>query len=353
MNPEKTYKNLRMFLDDLPAGFPETESGVEIAILKKLFTPEQAELFVQLTSEPETIAQIANRTGADASQLKPEIEEMAQKGLVFRIREDDKVQYQVYHFLVGIYEFQLNTIDKELAELVEAYLPHWGMALVGAGVKTPQLRVAPVASALDTASPVANYNQIRDLVSSQELISVQNCICRKEQGLLGNQCDYPHESCFSFGKFARYYIDNKMGRKIDKDEVYQILDMAEKAGLVLSPSNTKTLSFLCCCCPCCCPTMRYSKFFPKPNRSFKTYYQSNIDPELCTACQDCFERCPMEAIVEGQETSEIDRDRCIGCGLCVSACPEEAISLQLITDAKAPPQFLEDTFQQIKLERQA
>ncbi len=69
---------------------------------------------------------------------------------------------------------------------------------------------------------------------------------------------------------------------------------------------------------------------------------------MCTACQDCFERCPMEAIVEGQETSEIDKDRCIGCGLCVSACPEEAIALQLIADAKAPPQFLEDTFQQIK-----
>jgi len=340
-------------MDNLPAGFPKTESGVEIAILEKLFTPEQAELFMQLTESPETVAQIAARTGLDAAILEPKIEEMAQKGLLFRVRENGKALYMVIHFLVGIYEFQLNTIDKELAEMVEEYLPHFGMALVGAGVKTKQLRVAPVTSALDAASPVATYNQVRDLVAGQELIAVQNCICRKEQGLLGNPCEHPDETCFSFGKFAQYYIDNKMGREVDKNEALQILDLAEKEGLVLSPSNTTALSFLCCCCDCCCPTIRYAKFFPKPARSFKIYYQSIINPELCTECQDCFDRCPMEAIVEGQTASEIDTDRCIGCGLCVATCPEGAISLRPIPDAEAPPEFIEDTFQQIQLERQS
>ena len=353
MNPEEMYQNLRTFMDSLPTGFPETESGVEIAILKKLFTQEQAELFMQLTPTPETVTQIAGRAGMDAAALEPKIEEMAQKGLLFRVRENGRILYQVFHFLVGIYEFQLNTIDKELAEMVEEYLPHFGMALVGAGVKTKQLRVAPVTSALDAASPVATYNQIRDLVAEQELISVQNCICRKEQGLLGNPCEHPGETCFSFGKFAQYYIDNNMGRKVDREETYRILDMAEASGLVLSPSNTRDISFICCCCSCCCPTIRYAKFFPKPARSFKTYYQSIIDPELCTACQDCFERCPMEAIVEGQAASEIDTGRCIGCGLCVAACPEEAISLKPLAEAQAPPEFIEDTFEQIQLERQA
>ena len=59
----------------------------------------------------------------------------------------------------------------------------------------------------------------------------------------------------------------------------------------------------------------------------------------------------MEAIIEGEETSVIDKDRCIGCGLCVSVCPENAISLELISDAQAPHEFLEDVFQQIKKER--
>jgi electron transport complex protein RnfB len=351
MDSEKTYKDLRKFMDDLPTGFPETESGVEISILKKLFSPEQAGLFMKLKNEPESVDEISSRAGVDASELEPKIEEMAQKGLLFRTREKDKVRYQTFHFIVGIYEFQLKTIDKDLAEMVEEYLPHFGMALAGAGVKTKQFRVAPVASALDTSSPVANYNLIRDIVKNQDLIVVQDCICRKEQGLLGKQCEYPNETCFGFGKFAQYYIDNKMGREIDAHEAIKILDSAEESGLVLSPTNTKNLAVLCCCCSCCCPTIRYAKFFPKPAKSFKTYYQSNIDPETCNACQECFERCPMEAIREGEDTSEIDKDRCIGCGLCVSVCPENAISLKLISEAEAPHEFLEDVFQQIRKER--
>jgi len=352
MNSEKIYKNLRKFMDSLPAGFPETESGVEIKILKKLFTPEQAKLFMKLTFEPETVENIANRIGIEPAILNLKLEEMAVQGLLFRDHQDNQVRYQNFHFIVGIYEFQLNTIDKELAEMIEEYLPHLGMALAVAGVKTKQLRVAPVSSAIDTASPVANYNMIRELIKNQELISVTNCICRKEQGLLDNNCGYPHETCFAFGKFAHYYIDNKMGRKIDVSEAMEILDLAEESGLVLSPSNTKEICFVCCCCPCCCPTIRYAKFFPKPVKMFKTYYQSYIDPETCTSCHECFDRCPMEAIIEGKETSEIHKDRCIGCGLCVSICPENAISLQAIQDVEDPPEFLEDVFKQIMEERQ-
>jgi hypothetical protein len=45
MNNEnmEIYRKLQKHLDTLPIGFPPTESGVEIRILKHLFTPKQAE----------------------------------------------------------------------------------------------------------------------------------------------------------------------------------------------------------------------------------------------------------------------------------------------------------------------
>ena len=49
---EDVYKRLAAHLDDLPAGFPPTESGVEIRILKKLFAEDEAELALLLSVLP-------------------------------------------------------------------------------------------------------------------------------------------------------------------------------------------------------------------------------------------------------------------------------------------------------------
>ena len=143
---DDTYTRLREFLDKLPAGYPETPTGLEIKILKKLFTLEQAELTVQLSESPESVAEIAQRIGADESILADKLEDMALRGLIFRVREGDQKKYQAFQFIIGIYEFQVNAIDKEFSEMMEEYLPYFGLAL--AEVKTSQLRVVPLESSV-------------------------------------------------------------------------------------------------------------------------------------------------------------------------------------------------------------
>ena len=49
---EKTreiYKELACHLDKMPIGYPTTDSGVELRILKRLFTPEHAEIALKLS----------------------------------------------------------------------------------------------------------------------------------------------------------------------------------------------------------------------------------------------------------------------------------------------------------------
>ena len=46
---DKAYNNLREFLDQFPIGYPKTASGVEISILKRLFTEDEAETTTLLT----------------------------------------------------------------------------------------------------------------------------------------------------------------------------------------------------------------------------------------------------------------------------------------------------------------
>lgn len=346
---DNTYNRLRGFLDTLPTGYPETLSGVEIKILKRLFTPEQAELTMKLKQAPEEVSLIAERIKMDESELALKLEEMAQKGLIFRTRDQDKVFYQAFQFIIGIYEFQVKNLDKEFCELFEEYLPYFGMSL--ANVKTKQLRVIPVGSALSIKSEVATYNNIRDLVREQDNIAVTECICAKEQGILGNECYKPIETCIAFGDFAQYYVDNNMGRKISTDEAFKLLDRAEEIGLVLQPTNTQEIAAVCCCCTCCCPYLRFAKMSDRPADFFTSYYKSTIDSDLCTACGECIDRCPMDAIEEGETVSEVKEENCIGCGLCVSICPEEAISLIEKPSMEVPQMTITETFNKIQAER--
>ena len=347
------YERLRGFLDTLPTGFPTTPTGVEIRILKKLFTPEEAELTMNLRSEPEESSQIAARLGKKESELAAKLEDMAQKGLIFRLRQGDQVQYQAFQFMIGIYEFQLKSLDSEFSQMFEEYLPYFGMAI--GPVRTKQLRVIPVESAVKALPGVAPYNKIRELVRQQDLISVSECICRKEQKLLGKECDRPKETCLGFGRVARFYIDNKLGRSITTDEALKILDLAEESGLVLSPLNTQELEGICCCCSCCCscccPTLKATKLVSKSKYFISSYYQAKIEPDLCSDCGLCIERCQVDAIKQGDGCSEIKDEKCIGCGLCVNTCPQEAISLVARPGMEAPPKNFDETLLKIETER--
>ena len=63
------YKKLAEHLDNLPTSYPSTDSGVELRILKRLFTPEEAEIATTLTMMPEPVVGIAERTGRDPAAL--------------------------------------------------------------------------------------------------------------------------------------------------------------------------------------------------------------------------------------------------------------------------------------------
>ena len=83
---EQTYRNLQKHLDQLPIGFPSTKSGVEIRILKHLFTPEEAELATQLSMIPEPLASIYERIKVNKPMPIGELEQilgrMAKKGAI-------------------------------------------------------------------------------------------------------------------------------------------------------------------------------------------------------------------------------------------------------------------------------
>ena len=74
------YERLRERLDMFPQGFPKTESGVELEILRRLFTPNEAEIMLHLRPFPEKVADIAERAGTDKTELGETLYDMSRRG---------------------------------------------------------------------------------------------------------------------------------------------------------------------------------------------------------------------------------------------------------------------------------
>lgn len=322
---EEVYLRLREFLDRLPGGYPATESGVELKILRRLYTPEQAHIAVHLRQRPEPAFVIARRLGMNTAELKEKLEAMARAGLIHRVRIARHTFYMAMQFVIGVYELHLNAIDREFAELLEEYFPVLGR--VWESTKTKQLRIVPINSALDATPSVSTYYQVRELVKGKKHMAVAPCICQKEQHLLGHGCDRPTERCLVFDQAAEHYIENGLGRPITQEEVLDILKMGEDQALVLSPTNSKDILNICMCCGCCCGMLRLLKKLPRPADHAHSPVQARIDPTECSSCGLCKERCQVDAIVEASDAYHIDPVRCIGCGLCVPTCPTQAITL--------------------------
>ena len=121
MISKNPYERLRDYLNQLPLGFPETQSGVELKILKKLFSESEAELALLLTPAPEETLQIAGRTGIPMDGLEENLASMSKNGLIFRIRRQGKTLYNLAPFMIGLYEYSVNKMDQELAELCRQY----------------------------------------------------------------------------------------------------------------------------------------------------------------------------------------------------------------------------------------
>ena len=320
------YEQLATFVDQLPAGYPRTESGVELRILHKLFTPEEAELFMHLTLLGEEPQVVAHRAKLPVDIVSQRLDEMEKKGLVMGIHRSGKpTAYLAQHFAVGFWEGQTNRLDRELVEDFEEYLP----SLFNAELwrKAPQIRTIPVGESIPNLAEAMPYELAEKVIASHSTFAVTNCICRNEMHIIGKGCDKPVETCMSFGGVAKYIIASGRGRKISREEILAILKQADEAGLVLSPANSKDPAFLCACCGDCCGILRSAKLHPKPSSIISSPYMVAHDDVICSGCGTCVDRCQMEAITIPNGIAEVNLDRCIGCGLCVSTCTTGAMTL--------------------------
>jgi H+/Na+-translocating ferredoxin:NAD+ oxidoreductase subunit B len=328
---DELYKRLAARLDQLPHGFPPTESGVELRILRRIFSPAHAELALRLMPIPETAEAIAVRLAQPVEELRSTLDAMVRQGEIMAMPVRGEKAYGLAPFVIGIYEFQLPRMDAELAGMVEEYLPTL-LRTVG-GAKPALARVIPVNSRIDAQAQVLAFEDIRALIAAARSFNLQPCICRTEKAVLGQPCSHPIETCLLFSAQEDAYdgtLPSGYGRRVSRDEALAVVDLAEREGLVHCTYNVrKEHMFVCNCCSCCCGFLRAVKDFEAPHMLVRSNWVSAIDPDVCTACGACAApRCPMDAVAEHDGAFAVDEGRCIGCGVCTTACPTAAVTLR-------------------------
>ncbi len=350
---ESIYQQLQLHLNKLPIGFPATKSGVEIRILKYLFTPEEAQIALCLSLTSTLVPKIQRRLRKkfgitmELGELESKLEQMFLKGNIGRSQSLlPKKAYKNAQLVIGMYEYQVNHLKKELITDMEQYFAEeFGQEFFGS--KPRQLRISPHAKAITPKHRIALYDDLREFVRNTSLsIQVANCVCKQAEALMGHPCKRVknYETCIMFD--SKSWLAKGHARNITKEECLALLDKAETDGLVLQPGNAVQLFNICCCCECC-GILQQAKKFPKPAELFTSNYYAIITPENCVGCGTCAERCILDAPQEKGGIYEIDLNRCIGCGLCVSTCESSAVSLVKKTQEFIPPKNQDALYLQI------
>ncbi len=319
---DEVYKRLADALDRLPNGFPRTRSSVEIEILKRIFSHEEAYLASTMGRKHERFDVIAKRVQRPAEQVQVQLIAMMKRGLV--ASDGSREVFRLQPWVIGIYEAQLDQMDHAFAHLVEEYFAQGGAE--GIMKPFPALhRVVPAQSATKSEW-ILPYDDVKAMLESSRVFNVRKCICRVQQDFIGRRCDFPLEICFNFSTYER---PQRLG-DISKEEALALLDKAEEIGLVHTVSNVvKGVHYVCNCCSCCCGILRGVRDWGIEQSVAHSNYYTTIDSAVCTGCGICMNRCHMNAITVNNSVATVNQKRCIGCGLCVTGCPTGAAQLHL------------------------
>lgn len=308
-------------------------------LFKMLTDQTEADLLLAL---PGSVPDMAAKLNLPEDKVSEMIQVLFVKGLVFPSLKTDPPTYRMGRDIIQFHDGTILWPDapQEFYDLWQEWTEvEWPQMaeLMAQIMPKPGMRVIPVGVTVKAEGQVLAFEDVKDIIDHAKRLAVTKCTCR----LVAHKCDRTLEACIQVNNAASYAISRGTGRELTKDEAMTIVRKAEEEGLMHTTFNQKSVDHVICnCCGCCCQFMpvliKYGTAVVGPSR-----FEARVDPDLCTACETCLDRCYVSAIVmEDGQYAKVLAEKCLGCGICKVTCPTEAISLVAVRE----PDFVPDKF---------
>ena len=318
------------------------------AILKELYSAEEADLVVRMPSGLASIKEVEQATGYRAEELLRLLDGLTEKGLVMDLWAQEEFKYVPSPMIIGIFEFTMmqsgpQANSKVRARLFQDYLAGDGTFLaanLGDGERISFVRALPHEEALKPEEyvEILDYEKASAIIEASDRFAIGLCSCRHEKLHLDEKrCDIPLEGCSQFGIAADFMIRHNLAREVGKEEMRENFARSRELGLVLSADNVrKDVKFVCHCCACCCNVLSAINKYGYPNALVTSSFLAGIEDAACLGCGKCARACPVDAIAmvpdeQAQRrlkvSPRLDIAACLGCGVCALQCPTGACRL--------------------------
>ncbi len=322
---EPVAKLAKMITDRAPVvlGIEKiTKESPEYIGLSALCTDEMAEIALKMGKrKPRTLEDMVKITGKDKTYMEDMLQKLAVNGVIEYNWENprNEKQYVLPMFVPGSAEFA-NMNEDILREHPEMGRFFERMSRVplekithmvppgGAGIG---MHVIPVEKAIQMENQSVSVEHISHWLDKYEgKYAASPCSCRRSRKTFDEGCaDDPEGWCIAVGDMADYVVEtNKGGRYITREEVMDILKVAEENGFVHQITNIDGENKIFAICNCnvnVCYALRTSQLFNTPNMS-RSAYVAHVKTENCVACGRCVEYCPAGAVKLGQKLCKKD-----------------------------------------------
>ena len=294
----------------------------EYWMLDMILTKEQVKFLLSFrkTRVPYSIEELAGRNGMSLEDTKAMVERLRWMGIIEQNRAkspDRHRQYELPIFVPGSAEFMMmqDKMTEEFPQLATFFnlmtqLPLAGVTQMvppgGAGIG---MHVIPVEKAISMENQSVPVEHLSRWIDMYDKFGISECSCRKQQTMRGEGSgEIRGDYCIGMGDMAEYMDDRGIGHYITKEEVYEILERAERHGYVHQITNIdgeNKIVAICNCAPGVCNALRTSQLFNTPNMSASAY-RAHVEKEKCVACGKCVEVCPVGAAKLGQKLCKKD-----------------------------------------------